>query len=80
MRACVLLLRSSRSSRFSVDSLHVFDSLDALAECDVELSRNFLLLSRLQVEEALDQIAVCTQRSDSSGSNSSSSSNKSSKT
>jgi hypothetical protein len=44
-----------------MNSLHVFDSLDALAECDVELSRNFLLLSRLQVEEALDQIAVCTQ-------------------
>jgi hypothetical protein len=66
MRACMLLLRSSRCSRFSVDSLHVFDSLDALAERDVELSRNFLLLSRLQVEEALNQIAVCTKRSGSS--------------
>ena len=53
-----------------MNSLHVFDSLDALAECDVELSRNFLLLSRLQVEEALDQIAVCTQSSGSSSSSS----------
>ena len=71
MRAAVVAALLPIYARFSMNSLHVFDSLDALVERDVELSRDFLLLSRLQIEEALDQIAVCTQRSGSSSSNNS---------